>query len=253
MNPITRFLQIRNHCRTSGISLRGHIFRTVLAKAARLCLTPLSAPSRNDPYHAVLNRFVQQVNQLSIANVLEIGSRARSGNIYTEGFGPHVRYRGLDIIPGPNVDLVGDIHKLSSVVEPDSLDAIFCISVFEHLAMPWKAAVEINRTLKTGGLFYVSTHPIWPLHDRPWDFFRFSSDAFHALFNPMTGFEIVEVVEGLPCRVIPLVREASTKGMETNSETFLGIAMIARKIGPSDPRLHWDVDLKDILTSRYPG
>lgn len=250
---IRRFLNIRSQCRQSGIPLRTRLFQSGLAKLARLCLRPLNIKASNDPYHAVLRSFVQRVNQQQDAQLLEIGSRARSGNIYTAGFAHHIRYRGLDIIPGPNVDLVGDIHQLSSIVEPNSIDAMFCISVFEHLAMPWKATLEINKSLKLGGLFYVSTHPTWPLHDRPWDFFRFSTDAFRALFNRATGFEIVESTEGLPCRIIPLAVDASLATMETNPNAFLGVAMIARKISEPDPRLRWDVDLREILESNYPA
>lgn len=152
---------------------------------------------------------------------MEIGPRARSGNIYTAGFAKHVRYRRLEIHPGPNVAFVGDIPRLSSVAEPNSIDGMFCISVFEHLAMPWKASLEINKTLKLGGLFNASTHPTWPLHDRPWDFFRFSTDAFHALFNRATGFEIVESTEGLPCRITPLARDPARATMETNPNALL--------------------------------
>lgn len=225
----------------------------ILARSARALLTPLapSGGAEADPYHVLFRDFIGRVNALPSPAVLEIGARARSGNIYTQGFAPHVRYQGADILPGPNVDLLADVHQLGRTVAPESYDAIFSISVFEHLAMPWQAALEINAALKPGGLVFISTHPAWPLHDRPWDFYRYSTDGFRALFHRLTGFEIVDATEGLPCRIIPLLDEPSMRGLE-RQPAFLGVSVIARKIGAPDPRLRWDIPLDDFLGTAYP-
>ena len=223
-----------------------------LTSLARAILYPLNRDTTNDPHHQIFRNFVATVNALPSARLLEIGSRARSGNIYTQGFRKDIEYVGFDIIPGPNVDIVGDIHQLSKSIPNESFDAIFSISVFEHLAMPWKAALEMNKVLKVGGLVFIATHPTWPLHDRPWDFFRFSTDALRSLFHSHTGFEILEASEGLPCRIIPLAREISMQGMERSKTAFLAISMIAQKTGKPDPRLSWDIELKDFLTTHYP-
>ena len=45
-------------------------------------------------------------------------------------------YVGFDIARGPNVDVVGDAHELSRHFPADHFDAVFALSVFEHLAMP---------------------------------------------------------------------------------------------------------------------
>ncbi len=251
-----RFLRIlRNlnaQARTGGAPLVWTLFDYACSKAARLCMLPLSRSTRKDPYHLLFQRFVAEVNGTVGADLLEIGSRARSGMVYTQGFDRHIRYTGLDIMEGPNVDVVGDIHNLSAHVAPESMDAVFCISVFEHLGMPWKAAVEINRVLKPGGLVFVATHSTFPLHDRPWDFFRYSADGFRTLFHKLSGFEMLETAEGLPCRVIPLGFEPAMKGMERRNTGYLGVAMMARKTGPADPRLAWDIRLEEFLSTHYP-
>jgi Methyltransferase domain len=222
-----------------------------LALGARIALLPVSRGTSKDPYHLLFKRFVAEVNALETPRIAELGSRARSGNIYTAGFRKGISYTGVDIIPGENVDLVADAHDLSAHLEADAYDAMFSISVFEHLAMPWKAVVEVNKILKTGGLVFVATHPTWPAHDRPWDFYRFSKHGMSVLFNKMTGFDVLDVCEGLPCRVVPLGFEASMRGMQLN-EAFLGVSLLARKIGPADPRLKWDISLKEILETSYP-
>jgi SAM-dependent methyltransferase len=222
------------------------------ALAARLAFLPISRATSEDPYHQLFRRFVAEVNALPTPRLVELGSRMRSGNKYTSGFRGDIPYTGFDIVPGENVDVVGDAHELSKHLETGAFDALFSISVFEHLAMPWKAVVEVNKVLKTGGLVFVSTHPTWPPHERPWDFYRYSQHGMSVLFSKLAGFEIVEVCEGLPCRVVPLGFEPSMKGMQVHN-AFLGVAILARKIGPSDPRLAWDVSLPEILDTQYPS
>ena len=72
------------------------------------------------------------------------------------------------------MDVMGDAHKLSDYFDKDSFDVIFSMSVFEHLAMPWKVALELNKVLKPGGMMLHTTHQTWPLHEEPWDYWRYS-------------------------------------------------------------------------------
>jgi SAM-dependent methyltransferase len=231
--------------------IAGVIARHAPAIGARLALLPVSRRTERDPYHQLFQRFVAKVNALAAPRIVELGSRARSGNIYTSGFGHGINYTGVDILPGENVDLVADAHELASHLEADTYDAIFSISVFEHLAMPWKVVIEANKILKMGGLVFVATHPTWPPHERPWDFYRYSKHGMSVLFNALAGFEIVDVCEGLPCRVVPLGFEKSTRYMEVH-EAFLGVAILARKIAPADARLKWDISLSEFLDTSYP-
>jgi SAM-dependent methyltransferase len=221
------------------------------AWAARIALLPLSRPTSSDPYHGLFRRFMADVNAMPSARLLEVGSRARSGNIYTAGFRNDVSYTGVDIQLGPNVDVVADAHELSSKFPGESFDAMFSVSVFEHLAMPWKAVLEANKVLRTGGLMFVATHPTWPPHDQPWDFYRYSKYGLSVLFNKTTGFEVLDACEGLPCRVVPLGFEKSMRTLMMSQAT-LGVAILARKTGPADPRLRWDVPLAEFLDTSYP-
>ena len=114
--------------RLSGGPGLGWLFlNAILTKAARLCLAPISVKTGNDPYHVLFRDFIASVNGLERPRLMEIGSRARSGNIYVQGFAEHVSYVGMDIVPGPNVDVVGDAHALSSSFEAESFDAGDCV------------------------------------------------------------------------------------------------------------------------------
>jgi SAM-dependent methyltransferase len=212
--------------------------------------TPFHRGPTPDPVHSVFHRFVEEVNALERPRVLEVGSRARSGNVQTHRF-PRAEYVGFDVLAGENVQVVGDAHALSTHFPPEHFDAAFSISVFEHLAMPWKVVLELNRVLKPGGLVCIFTHPAYPPHERPWDFWRFSREAFGVLFGAPTGFELLACVEGLPCAIVPLAREPALVGL-WREPAWLAVAALARKTAPPDPRLRWDVPLGDVLATHYP-
>lgn len=205
---------------------------------------------RGDPYFDCWSRFVDLLGSFETGAVLELGSRARSALTYREFVPPRLRYTGLDLLPGPNVDVVGDAHELERLFGRNRFVAAFSLSVFEHLAMPWKVALELNRVLAPGGLVFCSTHQTWPLHEEPWDFWRFSSYSWTAIFNAATGFEIVSAVCGEPARIHPLRAHPATRAIP-DAPAFLGTAVIARKVG--DTALAWPVDLAVATRGMYPA
>jgi len=124
--------------------------------------------------------------------VLEIGSRNVTGANWRHKFS-NAEYIGFDFYEGDNVDVVGDAHKLSSYFNQDiKFDLIFCSAVFEHLYMPWIAAVEIQKLLKIDGFVFVETHFSFSSHERPWNFFQFSEMGLRALFNDALGFKLID-------------------------------------------------------------
>ena len=152
---------------------------------------PLQRKRPDDPYHAVFADFIARANEQENCRILELGARGTHVDPRLRGFSQYV---GFDIHPGPNVDVVGDVHSLSQLVS-GPFDAVYAISTFEHLAMPWKAVLEINAVLAEGGLLFLATHQSWPPHELPWDFWRYSPAAFHVLLNRHTGFEVVRAEE----------------------------------------------------------
>ncbi|WP_373690468.1 methyltransferase domain-containing protein [Sphingobium sp. DEHP117] len=72
----------------------------------------------------------------------------------------------------------GQSLKCYQFFEASSFDAVYSVSVFEHLLMPWKVALEMNRVLRMGGIAYIHTHQTLGLHDMPWDFWRFSDTSW---------------------------------------------------------------------------
>jgi SAM-dependent methyltransferase len=158
-------------------------------------------------------------------------------------------YTGFDIKEGDNVDVVGDAHQLSNHVAKDHFDAVYSISTFEHLLMPWKVAVEMNRVMKPGAIGFVGSHQAWPLHEEPWDFWRFSDTSWHAIFNKLTGFEIIEVGLGDRARIAPANFNYVTYRLD---ETFayLNSNVLFRKVGESV--LDWPASASEVTSSDYP-
>jgi hypothetical protein len=210
----------------------------------------LTNAARGDPYFQSWENFLAALAQFRSGAVLEVGSRARSAITRRNRIPSHLTYVGLDILPGPNVDRIGDAHELSALFPDQRFVAIFSTSVFEHLAMPWKVALEFNRVLVTGGLVYTSTHQTFPIHEAPWDFWRFSNYSWSALFNAATGFEIVETAVGEAAR-IHAIRGSSVTRTTATAPAYLGSASIVRKT--AETTLAWAVPVSAVTHSPYPS
>jgi SAM-dependent methyltransferase len=100
-----------------------------------------------------------------------------------------VSYVAFDKFPGPNIDVVGDIHETG--LTSGSFNTIICTQVLEHVPVPWLAAKEIKRLLDNDGICIVTTPFMQASHADPHDFYRFTTDGIAQIFL-MEGFEIVE-------------------------------------------------------------
>jgi len=203
----------------------------------------------NDSCHTLIRNFFERINELPQGNILELGSRARSGISRRHLLKPHLNYVGIDILAGENVDVVGDAHQLSHHFAPQTFDAIFNISVFEHLIMPWKVAIEMNKVLKIGGFAMIGTHQTWGLHDTPWDFWRFSDQAWRGIFNRYTGFDIITAQLGEPAAIVPEQLHTATACLD-RQPAYLCSSVIVKKIGETE--LNWNVDANEIVADMYP-
>ena len=203
----------------------------------------------------LFEEFKALVNERHLS-VLEIGSRIVSPGAPSKRamFPGASRYVGFDYHPDDNTDIVGDAHRLSEHVGVGQFDAIFSLSVLEHLAMPWVAAMEINKALAPGGIAFHCTHFAWPAHDLPWDFWRFSDEGLKAVFSPALGFRTIKAGMYTPVRLhpdeVPLGQE-----MLPLHTAYGGSAILSEKIAEIDgSRFRWQTNLDEVLSdeSQYP-
>ena len=85
--------------------------------------------------------------------------------------------------PRVRPDLDGNIT--SCPFKSESVDAIICKDVLEHVIDPLSAVREMHRVLKTGGLLYCSVPFLHPYHGSKVlpDYWRFTQDGLHVLFS----------------------------------------------------------------------
>ncbi|HQT43993.1 MAG TPA: class I SAM-dependent methyltransferase, partial [Halothiobacillus sp.] len=211
-----------------------------------LCRDRLRIPLH--PPSVMMNKFLRMTNRPGV-RILDIGGHNRSKNDLSALFGDS-ECIVLDILPGENVDVVGDAHEMSKLFAPESFDAVYSVSTFEHLSMPWAVAVQMNKILKPGGLGLIFSHQTLAMHDQPWDFWRFSDTAWDALFNEKTGFEILERAMDFEQYVLPHIWRPG-KAHEEYAVGFEGSVALIRKTGPCS--LAWDVTPHDLTQTNYPA
>lgn len=160
--------------------------------------------------------------------ILELGSREVTGESDARQRFSQATYVGFDYYAGPNVDVVGDAHRLSSYFSAEEkFDLIYSSACFEHFAMPWRVAEEISKLLKIGGLVFIETHFSFSSHERPWHFFQFSDMALKVLFSPEMGFECLDagmsnpIVGRFSSLADPAARYLPVRGLYCHSE-YLG-------------------------------
>lgn len=121
-------------------------------------------------------------------------NRINKKNLWIKDYLDKVDYKILDKTDDYNPDIVGDIHKLP--LEDNSVDAIICFAVLEHVEEPQKAVKEIYRVLKPGGFcmiyvpFLYYYHPMKGYYK---DFYRFTYDGVKYLTKDFKEVEIQNV------------------------------------------------------------
>lgn len=115
-------------------------------------------------------------------------------NSWIDEYLPSVKYVVLDKVPDYHPDIVGDIHGLPFL--DNSVDAVVCIHLLEHVKDPQKAVSEVYRVLKPGGFCYFDTpflfyfHPMKGYYE---DYFRFTRDGWQYLCRDFKSVEIQNV------------------------------------------------------------
>ena len=150
-------------------------------------------PTPSNVSHANWRPYLYELANKQGMRILEIGSREVTGKSVDRSMFDKATYIGFDYYEGNNVDVVGDVHQLSTYFDKEEkFDLIYTSACFEHFAMPWIVAEEISKLLKVNGYVFIETHFSFSSHERPWHFFQFSDMALKVLFNKSLGFECLE-------------------------------------------------------------
>jgi SAM-dependent methyltransferase len=91
----------------------------------------------------------------------------------------------------PGIDFACPADSLP--LESQTIDALLCTEVLEHVPSPDAALAEFARVLQRGGKLLLSVPEYWPPHELPRDYFRFPRHGVVALLQ-RHGFELLRLV-----------------------------------------------------------
>jgi SAM-dependent methyltransferase len=117
--------------------------------------------------------------------VVEIGSRPAAGQENLADLRPlfdGVDYIGCDLRSGPGVDRIEDVHALTFA--DASVGTVLALDTLEHVADPLRAVAEIARILRPGGVVLMSSVMFFPIHEHPWDYWRFTPEGLDLVLGP---------------------------------------------------------------------
>lgn len=133
------------------------------------------------------------------------GKRFQKGmQKYQELFKNH-DYKTLDCVADYQPDILGDIKNIP--LKNESVDAIICRAVLEHVDDPFQAVAEMHRILKPDGQCLISLPFLYPYHAEKGfygDYFRYTKDGVKLLFKDFSKTEICNI-RGLAETVVILL------------------------------------------------
>ena len=155
----------------------------LMALAKRLI--PGGIVDRLDPFEAAIRSFVGDVavHTRSGDYVLDAGA----GECRFKPMFRHASYVGVDFAQG---DPAWDYSKLDVIARLEDLpfpnasfDHVLSIVVLEHTPRPARVIEEARRVLKEGGSLHMIVPHMWEEHQKPYDFFRFTSSGIRLLME----------------------------------------------------------------------
>lgn len=118
--------------------------------------------------------------------VLDIGS---GGSSYDRFFPNRLT---ADIDPKRNPEVLADVHNLP--FGDKEFKHILFTEVLEHVKNPFVVESELHRVLEDGGRLILTTRFVYPIHDSPHDYFRYTKYGLTSLFDK-SRWNVVELRE----------------------------------------------------------
>jgi SAM-dependent methyltransferase len=122
--------------------------------------------------------------------ILEIGSgkcvNKKYPYSYAQYFKAHNEFITSDINPSFGHKII-DITKMNSNNE---YDMIICLNVLEHIYEFEKAVQNMYNALRDSGDIIVIVPFLYPLHDEPIDFFRYTEHSLRIIFKNFNTLSI---------------------------------------------------------------
>lgn len=142
----------------------------------------------------LIETTISEISKITQPNVLSIG-----------GFGPvdtqlkaivqslGGKYLTLDVETNHSPEIIGDVENIEALLLSRNFvpDVIVALEVLEHVPNTSRAIHGIHNVLPPKGVFILSMPWIIPIHDRPFDFYRFTPAA---LQRHLSEFESCRII-----------------------------------------------------------
>jgi SAM-dependent methyltransferase len=124
------------------------------------------------------------------ARVLEIGSGRRDlgEDAYTlRGAFPDA---GEFVQSDSNPDFGHMVLDITTMTLDQEFDVVLCMNVLEHVYDIERAVENLRKALRPGGRLVVATPFLYPYHDEPIDFWRFTEHSMRTLLRDFSTVEV---------------------------------------------------------------
>jgi SAM-dependent methyltransferase len=158
-------------------------------------LTPQPVPGRLHDYRLrgdILRALKEQLGNFS-GKFLDIGcGRMPYRSLLLAAPSRVETYIGLDVACTPHgtADIFFDGEHIP--LRDAAVDSAMATEVLEHCSEPQQLLQEVCRILKPGGFFFFTVPFLWPLHEVPHDFYRYTPFALKQLLAN-SGFDHVTI------------------------------------------------------------
>jgi SAM-dependent methyltransferase len=120
-------------------------------------------------------------------SVLEVGSRdpGADARSIVMPLRP-AQYTGVDLVPGPGVDVVCPAERLLERFAPESFDVVISTEVLEHVRDWHRVVHNLKAVLREYSILIATTRsPGFEFHGFPLDFWRFAPEDVSEIFGDL--------------------------------------------------------------------
>ena len=186
------------------------IIKKFLEKKKRSLLIKTKALSRRYLYEFIEDSLAGVFTDRAVTKrIINVGSGGKISKMIEKiAREKETQVTSIDIDLSREPDVVSDVRDLS--FSDSSFDCVVCAEVLEHVFYPHESIKELHRVLVKGGKLILTTRFIFPLHDRPNDYFRFTKYGLVKLLSDFSKIDIHEQlnwIETLATLVIRLLKE----------------------------------------------
>jgi SAM-dependent methyltransferase len=156
----------------------------------------------------VLLKYYKKREKLKI---LDVGCGNKPYKRIIENYCQVEEYIGIDYYNAKYADIELDLNKEKIPFPDDYFDLILCTDVLEHLYNPIFVINEMRRVVKNNGFLIISTPFLFPIHDKNYDYFRYTDLFYKRLFDEF-GDEIILIKKSNSLFSFPLLIFANFLG-----------------------------------------